>query len=158
MTSEIRARILFLGLSAGLIACDGGSRQPPTAPSPMSPSASGPTSPAGFPPGVFTDSTISGQVFDLTTTGRTPIEGVAVYCELCGKSTHSWAFTDSNGFYRFTGVWNAGKFPTSLAVEKTGYVDPPGLPAVTPPNPVGAGWREVMVTGHTRFDIELVKR
>jgi hypothetical protein len=92
------------------------------------------------------------------TVHRWHIVGAAVYCELCGRSTHTWAFTDSNGFYRFTGVWNAGKFPTSLAVEKTGYVDPPGLPAVTPPNPIGAGWREVMVSGHTRFDMELVKR
>ena len=81
-----------------------------------------------------------------------------MYCELCGEATHSWAFTDANGFYTFSsGVWNAGMSPTSLGVEKTGYVDPPGLPALTPPNPPGQGWREVMVVGHTRFDMELVK-
>ena len=37
-----------------------------------------------------------------------PIEGVAVYCELCGEDTHSWSFTDSSGAYSFTGVWTHG--------------------------------------------------
>jgi hypothetical protein len=107
----------------------------------------------------LTDSTISGVVFEQTVSGRTPIEGVAVYCELCGEATHSWALTDSNGLYAFSGgVWNAGAFPTSLSVRKAGYVDPPALPAVTPPNPAGSGWREVMVRGNTRFDMELVKQ
>jgi hypothetical protein len=97
-------------------------------------------------------------VFELTTAGRAPVEGVYVYCELCGAATHSWSSTDANGLYTFTGVWNAGMFPTSLSVEKAGYADPPGLPVMTPPNPSGAGWREVMVVGDTRFDIELVRR
>jgi hypothetical protein len=55
-------------------------------------------------------------------------------------------------------VWNAGVRPTSLSATKAGYADPPGLPVMTPPNPSGAGWREVMVVGDTRFDIELVRR
>lgn len=158
MTIDMRAGVLILGFTAGAAGCDGGSPQPPTAPSTLQQAPGEPGSPRGFPPGVLTDATISGLVFELTATGRTPIEGVAVYCELCGESTHSWSVTDANGFYSFTGVWNAGKFPTSLGVEKTGYGDPPGLPAVTPPNPGGSGWREVMVVGHTRFDMELVKQ
>ena len=101
-----------------LAGCDGGSKHPPTAPSAMQQAPSGPGAPGGFPPGVLTDSTISGLVFELTATGRTPIEGVAVYCELCGEATHSWAVTDSNGLYTFTGVWNAGMFPTSLSIRK----------------------------------------
>jgi hypothetical protein len=159
MTIDIRAGISVLGLTAGLAGCDGGSIRPPTAPSAIQQSPSGPSGPGGFPPGVLTDATISGVVFELTATGRTAIEGVAVYCELCGQATHSWAVTDANGFYTFSsGVWIAGTLPTSLGVEKAGYVDPPGLPAVTPPNPAGSGWREVMVVGHTRFDMELVRR
>jgi hypothetical protein len=156
MLIDMRARVLILGFTAGLAGCDGGPQRP-TAPSPIQQSPSGPSSGGGFPPGVLTDVTISGQVFELTATGRTPLEGVAVYCELCREATHSWAITDANGFYTFTGVWNAGNWPTSLAVQKTGYVDPPELPAITPPNPAGSGWREVMVNGHTRFDMELVK-
>jgi hypothetical protein len=153
-----RKAVLVLVLAAGLAACDGDSPQRPTAPSSVQQTPDGASSPGGFPPGVFTNVTISGLVLELTATGRTPIEGVWVYCELCLESTHSWATTDANGFYSFSGVWNAGKFPTSLAVEKSGYVDPPGLPPVTAPNPAGAGWREVMVVGDTRFDIELVRR
>lgn len=158
MTIDIRAGFLILAFTAGLVGCGSGGPQPPTGPSTIQQPPSRPRPAGSFPPGVLTDSIISGLVFELTANGRTPIEGVAVYCELCGESTHSWAFTDANGFYSFTGVWNAGMFPTSLGVEKTGYVDPPGRQAVTPPNPAGSGWREVMVIGHTRFDMELVKR
>ena len=38
-----------------------------------------------IPPGVLSAYTLSGVVFEVTATGRTPIEGVAVYCELCGE-------------------------------------------------------------------------
>lgn len=152
-----RTAVVVLVIAASLPGCDDRSRRP-TAPSSFQQSPTAPSSAGGFPPGVFTDVTISGQVFEMTATGRMPIAGVGVYCELCGQSTHSWSFTDANGLYSFTGVWNAGVVPTSLGLEKLGYVDPPGLPSVTAPNPVGAGWREVMVNGDTRFDMELVRR
>jgi hypothetical protein len=158
MTSGTRAGFLILGLTAGLAGCDDATPQPPTGPSPIQQAPRQSTSPSAFPPGVLSDNTLSGVVFELTAKGRAPIEAVAVYCELCGASTHNWASTDSDGFYTFTGVWNAGVLPTSLSVGKAGYVDPPGLPAVTPPNPSGPGWRQVMVIGDTRFDIELVRR
>jgi hypothetical protein len=89
------------------------------------------------------------------------IEGVAVYCEQCGESTHNYAYTDSKGDYVFPrGVWTEGRpsFPIRIWVEKDGYGEPPGLPKPTPPNPSGPGWREVVISGDTRFDIELVRR
>ena len=89
----------------------------------------------------------------MTPTGRVPIEGVALYCELCGADTHSWAYTDSAGLYRFTGVWFDGR-PTPVYIQKDGYA----VPASTPPNPSGSGYREVMVNGNTRFDVELVRQ
>jgi hypothetical protein len=107
---------------------------------------------------VLREYTLSGVVFETTTTGRSPIEGVRVYCELCGAETHTDAYTDANGFYSFTGVWNAGVFPTSIWSVKEGYRDPEGLARPTPPNASGPGWREVMVNGDTRYDIELVRR
>ena len=101
--------------------------------------------------------TLSGLVYEVTPAGVIPIEGVAVYCEPCGVETHTWVYTDSNGFYSFFGVWLDG-VPTRLNVGKNGFVDPPGLPQTTWPNPSGPGWREVKITGDTRFDIELVRR
>jgi hypothetical protein len=77
-------------------------------------------------------------VYEVTPVGRVPIPDVAVYCELCGMETHSWAYTDANGL------------PTRLLVRQDGFADPPGLS-----NP---GWREVRIDGDTRFDIELVRR
>ena len=88
------------------------------------------------------------------------IEGVAVYCEQCGESTHNYAYTDSTGNYVFPpGVWTEGRptFPIRLWIRKTGYKDPAGLPKNTPNNPTGPGWREVVINGDTRFDAELVR-
>ena len=54
------------------------------------------------------------------------------------------------------GVWvNRGE-PTRIVVDyyNKEYEDPPGLP----PNRHGPGWREVLIDGDTRFDIELVRR
>jgi hypothetical protein len=101
--------------------------------------------------------TLSGVAYENTPAGRTPIEGVAVYCEPCGFETHTWAYTDANGFYSFFGVWLDAR-PTRIFARKEGFTDPPGLPRPTPPNPSGPGWREVRIDGDTRFDIELVRR
>ena len=149
MSNRTRTGLLILVLTAGLAGCGGTSPQAPTGPSTVQPP---PPPPSGFPPGVFSDYILSGVVFETTAAGRSPIEGVGVYCELCGTDTHSWASTDSDGFYSFTGIWNAGVGPTPLYVEKAEYVDPPG-----PPSP-GPGWRSVTITADTRFDIELVRR
>jgi hypothetical protein len=89
------------------------------------------------------------------------IEAVPVYCEQCGAETHSFAYTDANGEYVFPrGVWTEGRpsFPVRIFVVKNGFKDPPGLPTPTAPNPSGPGWREVVIQGDTRFDIELIRR
>ena len=127
----------------------------PTAPTPAAPV------PTAYPPTdglVLTDATLSGLVFEETPTGRAPIAGVDVYCEPCGAETHTWAKTDSQGFYSFAGVWIGGHFPTriSIWVGKDGYTDPDGVSH--PTNLPKPGWREVVVDGDTLFDMQLVPR
>jgi len=111
---------------------------------------------------------LTGQVYELTQTGKVGIAGAHVYCEACGLQTHSWSTTDSNGFYRFSadlenggGVWLSSGFLTAIGVERAGYQDPPGLPPLRGPMfhiPTGPGWREVSIDGDTRFDIQLVRQ
>ena len=57
-------------------------------------------------------------------------------------------------------MWTEGRpaFPIRIWIQKDGYKDPPGLPKTTPPNPSGAGWREVVINGDTRFDAELARQ
>ena len=137
----------------------------PLTPSPLLPQAVVPAPPAsGFPPGHLTAVSLSGVIYELTPTGRTPIARALVYCELCGKETHTWATADEKGAYRFSGdlatnggVWLASGVPTPIAVGgwfNKDFEDPPGLPVLRQ----GPGWREVQIDGDTRFDIELVRR
>jgi hypothetical protein len=59
------------------------------------------------------------------------------------------------------GVWIAPGFLTAISIQHTGYQDPPGLPPLRGPMfhiPNGSGWREVLIDGDTRFDIQLVRR
>jgi hypothetical protein len=155
MTNRTLIRIVLSGLVLALGACNG-SGSYPTAPSTPAPVPAPAVDPFGY---TLSDVTLSGVVFEETLNGRAPIEAVAVYCEPCGAETHTWAYTDSNGLYRFSGVWtNAGHFPTRISFGKNGYVDPAGLPKTTPPNPSGPSWREVVVNGDTRFDVQLVRQ
>ena len=141
----------------------GGSTEVPSAPS--SPVES-PAPPVALPAGdsVLADATLSGTVYEVaidSSSRHVGIEGVSVYCEQCGESTHNFSYTDSKGEYVFPrGVWTEGRpsFPVRIWVTKDGYQDPPGLPKPTPPNPSSSGWREVVIHGDTRFDIELVRR
>ena len=153
MMNGRRAAFVIFGVAVGLAACNRGTPLPP-APSTVQPPPPVPTSPV--PSGVLRDYTVSGVVFEMTPTGRMPIEGVDVYCEPCGAETHTWSTTDANGFYSFAGVWNPGVAPISIFVEKDGYTDPVGV--APQPNQLGPGWRDVTVNGDTRFDIELVRR
>jgi len=148
---------VLCGLVLALAACNGSGSVPlPTAPSTPAPVPVPPTQP---PAGTFSNVTLSGFVFEQTVNGREPVEGAAVYCEPCGAETHTWAYSDSNGFYNFNGVWtDATHFPTPILVRKDGYADPTGLPKTTPPNPSGPGCREVVVNGDTQFDMELVRK
>jgi hypothetical protein len=112
--------------------------------------------------------TLTGQVYEATETGPVGIAGADVYCEACGLTTHTWAKSDKNGFYSFSGdlasgggVWLAPGFLTAISIQHTGYQDPPGLPPLRGPMfhiPDGSGWREVLIEGDTRFDIQLVRR
>jgi hypothetical protein len=159
---RVRIVIACLLLAFGLGGCSDGFVVPPTAATPpgtvVSPSltASGPT--------VLAAATLSGTVYEVVADSPRQISGIAnasVYCEQCGETSHSFASTDSNGSYVFPpGVWTEGRpeFPIRILVNKDGYRDPTGLPRPTPPNPSGAGWREVVIHGDTRFDMELVRR
>jgi hypothetical protein len=142
-----------LVLSALIIGLGGCSLPPPPSgtPAPSAPVPARPIDPVVY----MADVTLSGVVFEETPTGRAAIESVGVYCEPCGAETHSWASTDANGFYTFTGVWiDPAHFPTRIWIGKDGYLDPPGLP----PTPLGGGWREVVINGNTQFDVQLVRR
>src|SRR5688572_13761395 len=156
MRSSTSCLVLILGLAG----CGGDSRPIPSAPSLQPPLPSIPTPAVS----VLADATLSGRVYEVVadTPPRTiGIEGVSVYCEQCGESTHNFAYTDSRGEYVFPkGVWTEGRpsFPIRILVAKEGYSDPPGLPKPTPPNPSGPGWREVVINGDTRFEMELVRR
>jgi hypothetical protein len=162
----VRGGVLVLAL--GLGGCGGSdSLATPLTPSPLPPQAVVPApGPPGswFPPAyTLTGVSLSGVVYKLTATGRTPIARAVVYCEPCGAETHTFAYADDNGFYHFSGdlasgggVWVAPGVPTAIAVGyyNKDYEDPPGLPAVGN----GPGWRAVLIDGDTRFDIELVRR
>ena len=152
-----------LVLALGLGGCGPDSSPTPLTPSslPVQPVVPAPT--AGvFPPGTLTGVSLSGVVYELTPTGRKPIARALVYCELCGKETHTFATADDNGFYHFSGdlatgggVWLATGVPTPITVGyNSDFEDPPGLPVARQ----GPGWREVLIGGDTRFDIELVRR
>jgi len=138
----------------------------PLAPSTLPPQAVIPA-PAPTPGSLFPAAytlrgvSLSGVVYELTAMGRAPIAGAVVYCEPCSEETHAFATADEDGFYHFSGdlatgggVWVAPGVPTPIAVGyyNKDFEDPPGLRAARP------GWREVLIDGDTRFDIELVRR
>jgi hypothetical protein len=155
---------VVLALALGVGGCSGPDSSPtPLAPSPLPPQLVVPVPPAAsFPPGTLTGVSLSGVVYELTLTGRKPISGAIVYCELCGKETHTFATADDNGFYHFSGdlgagggVWLTPGVPTPIIVGfyNPDFEDPPGLPARQ-----GPGWRNVLINGDSRLDIELVRR
>jgi hypothetical protein len=157
----------LLSLAVGSTGC-GGTDFPAT---PLAPSSAPPQAAVNAPrPGPWPSAdytlrgvSLSGVVYELTPTGRMPIAGAVVYCELCGEETHTFATANDDGFYHFSGdlergggVWLAPGVSTPIAVGSYNkdYDDPPGLPA----SRQGPGWRDVMIDGDTTFDIELVRR
>jgi hypothetical protein len=158
------AGIVAFGLALAVAGCSGSSTAPTAStlvPLPVVPSV-----PALGP--VLTGVSLSGVVSEQTSSGRVPIAGLNVYCEPCGASTHSWAKTDAEGFYSFSGdlargggVWLSSGIVTAIWAGHDGFQDPPGLPPLTGPLArllTGPGWREVLINGDTRFDIQLVRR
>ena len=169
MTTRTRVGVVLLALAQGLSGCGGsGSSPTPLAPSPVSQQGVPPQAtplPGFFYGGGYTlkGVTLFGVVSEATPTGQAPIADVSVYCDACGAFGHTWTKTDANGYYSFSGdldsgggVWLSGT-PTPLKVEKEGYQDPPGLPS-SARLPSGPGWREVLINGDTRLDIQLVRR
>jgi hypothetical protein len=152
--------ILFLVLGGALGGCVGNSVTPTSLP--ISPSANVTQPARGV--SVLADATLSGQVYEVVSDSprqTVGIAGASVYCEQCGESSHNFAETDSAGNYVFPrGVWTEGlpTFPVRVLIRKDGYHDPDGLPKTTPPNPSLPGWREVVIDGDTRFDVQLVRQ
>ena len=125
MTNKLRTGLLFLDFAATLAGCDGGGAPGLIGPPPPPP----PPPPAGGPAFSVADVTVSGFVFEVTSTGRVPIEGVTV------ANGEGWGgLTDANGAFSFRPVWvcpcaaqpwvPAGT--TFLWVAKDGYEDPAG--------------------------------
>jgi len=115
----------------------------PMAPTPL-PTTSAPVPAPTAPRPTFT---LSGIVFEVTSAGEGPVEGVEVYCDSCGvPDGHSFRYTDSSGFYSFDGVYD-GNNP--LLVRKAGYrvIDPVRT------FPDGTGVRNAEVSGNTSYNI-----
>jgi len=157
MTSKTHTGFLLMVLAAALAGCDGAS---PTAPAPLPPQTAAPAPPTTSGPGYrVADFTLSGLVFEMTPTGRAPIDNVRVFL-----SDDQDILTDANGLFSFTPVWVCPcTYPpwlaadhTIISVTKDGYTDPPGQPEL--PAYKGPGWRVVPIYGDMRFDVELVRR
>jgi len=157
MTNRILNGVVLLVLFGALSSC-GDNFTPPLPASPSVAITPQPTQPLGS---VLADATLFGMVYEVVAASARQvrgIEGVAVYCEPCGESTHNYAYTDSAGNYRFPpGVWTPQGRPTfpipvQIWIGKDGYQDPAGLPKSS-----GPGWRAVVINGDTRFDAELVR-
>lgn len=140
-TTRIAVLVLALALGAG---CNSAERFVPSAPTPP------PAPPSANPPIVPGPFLLSGVVFEMTPTGRTPVENVQVYCDACGEG-HLSVQTDASGSYRMSGVLR-GSYP--ILVHKAGYDVIDSLDAF-------GGWsgrRVVTVSGDTQFDIEVRRR
>ena len=150
---------VVLVFAFALAGCNGSTTNP--TPLPSEPRVS-PLPPRDATPAFHvSDVTLSGVVFEMTAGGRRPIEGVMV-----ANGEGNAAVTDANGHYAMRPVWNcpcaAEPFVppgmTFLWVSRDGFTDPPGLPRSVFDRGRGApGWRDVMIDGDTRYDIELVR-
>ena len=130
----------------------------PLVPSPVAPNPVVPGSRpafdwmAGY---TLTAASLSGVVYETTAAGQVPIPGAVLYCERCGEGTHTWATADARGFYRFPGdlaigggVWLSPGQPTAVSVGGVDFEQQTW---------VGRNINVIM-TGDTRLDVELVRR
>jgi hypothetical protein len=168
--SRTASGFLILSLVTALSACDGGSTPRaailgPTSSTPTSPSP-GPTATVGLPY-LVDDVTVSGVVYEVTSSGEVPLQGVSI-SNGEGPARMTPQLTDANGFFSFRPVWvcpcagDPGNGPvaagmTALIVKKDGYTDPPGL-AESVFRPHDTGWRDVMIDGNTHVRLQLVRR
>jgi hypothetical protein len=102
-------------------------------------------------------------VFEVTSAGNMPLEGVTVYCDPCGPPDgHSFRSTGADGGYSFDGAGGVAPGSTPggilLFVAKRGYVLP-NQPDISGPNGDGyMGSVRVTVTGDTRFNIQILRK
>lgn len=135
---------------------DDGSGPGPIRPTP--PTQGPPAAPP--PPGPSpTLNTLSGVVFEVTSAGNTPVEGVEVYCEPCGPPEgHSARHTDVNGVFVFQGAGGVAAGPIELLLAKRGYMLPDQPDQAGPSGNSWMGAVTVTVTGDTRHDIRIVRK
>jgi hypothetical protein len=148
------ARVVVFALA---FAGCGGSESPVTL---LRPSPQPSASPAPTPPTPIGNSVLSGVVFEVTSAGRIPLEGVTVYLLTCGAwncpsaATASYSVqTDRDGGYRIAGVYPGDLNFLWVRNEVYDLVNP--MAAGTCPD---ACDRVVEVSGDTRLDIDLVRR
>jgi hypothetical protein len=143
-TPPMKQLLVFVSLATLLSACHNG--RPPSSPT-------APSLPAAPPPTY----SVSGVVFEITPSGRVPIEGVRVYEEPCDAlylrcdgDVAQFATTDTNGFYRFS--VSGGQIHFFWA-SKNGYRhDEQAAPTC-------AGcFRSLAIDADTRLDMELVRQ
>jgi hypothetical protein len=177
MTNRALLGFLLVVLATGLAGCDGASSPSPTAPTTAQPQPPPPPPPPPPPTGGFdsynvANVTLSGVVYEMTSMGRVPIEGVLVRSDYFHMFPTPDVVTDSRGFFSFRPVWVC---PCSLAlwvdagitaiwVDKDGYEVQAGQPAsvfgrrLDPDVRPDLRLRDVTINGDTRFDVELVRR
>ena len=81
--------------------------------------------------------TLSGTVFEATPAGPRPVAGLEMYCDACGEFGHTRLYTDQNGRYSFTHVFNGR---VAVLLSRGAYLNV---------------HKDVTVNGDTRFDITL---
>ena len=167
MANRTHTGFLLVVLAAGLAGCEGASPAP-TAPSTAQPQQlPGPVA-SGRDTYFVANVILSGVVYEVTPTGRVPIEGVRVQSDYFHVFPTPDAVTDSQGFFSFRRVWvcpcswapgvDAGI--TSIFVDKDGYEVPAGQAASIfgTDVPTDLRLRDVPIDGDTRFDVQLVRR
>jgi len=140
-------------LATVVFGCGDGRAPSPIAPTlPQTPSTPTPASPAILYP-------LSGVVFEGTSAGNAPVEGVEVYCEPCGPPDgHSARYTAADGAYSFDGAGGVATGRIELLLAKRGYILP-NQPDLSGPS--GNSWMgkvSVTVTGVTHYDIQIIQK
>ena len=140
-------------LATVVFGCGDGRAPSPIAPTlPQTPSTPTPASPAILYP-------LSGVVFEVTSAGNAPVEGVEVYCEPCGPPDgHSARYTAADGAYSFDGAGGVATGRIELLLAKRGYILP-NQPDLSGPS--GNSWMgrvSVTVTGVMRYDIQIIQK
>ena len=142
-----------LVLATLVVACSDDTTPSPIAPTPPQT----PTTPTPAPPGTLY--TLSGVVFEVTSAGNQPLQGVEVYCEPCGPPDgHSLRQTGPDGIYSFAGAGGVAPGRIQMLLAKQGYMLP-NQPDMSGPD--GKGWMgsvTVAVAGDTRYDIQIMQK